>query len=321
MPLEFPKADDLRIVRSLCHFLFDSHQQRASVKSVTTWLGETAEELFGREWRRTRTYHYTSASYEFGLISKPDSHVFNLTKLGRTLVRCNPQLATPDEPLNKKEKKIFVKILPNCDAVSRLLALYMPSGQPPKSLEDFVECGQPVRMVRSTSDSFLLISANQQKHEIDRTEKGTFAWTLHNWLRCLELVDDVYEENSASYLFQDRTVRIFYPIRIGRLSVKELRELLIAEGRKRSDFISGFFIPELLATVCATRGIPKVEFLKTLVDLNDEDPINFHLEMMSKLRGDPRGPAYYKYLNFPEVRGVRRSHVCISPNILRIEKS
>jgi len=232
------------------------------------------------------------------------------------MVQCQPELLRIDTPLNRKEKKLFIRLLPQYGAVSRFLSLFMPSGRPPESLEEFVKSGKPVRMFRHSENTFLLMSANQEKHEIGRSEKGSFAWTLNNWLKMLDLIGDVYQETSASYILKEWPSRVFYPLRVTTLSVEELRRLLISEMQRRNEHVAIFFIPELLSTVCAKEGIPKLEFLRQLVQLHKSDPVNFHLEMMSALRVDSRGPAYYKYLNFPEVQGVRRSHVCVSMKAL-----
>src|SRR6185503_3144970 len=138
MALELPKADDLRIVRSLCHFLFRSNNRQATVEELGSWLAERAADGLGHEWRRTRVYHYTSAARELGLISKPNTHAFELTAKGCEMVEANPNLPLTLAPLNEGERVLFWELLPTYEAVRKALTLFMRSGIPPDSLDEFV---------------------------------------------------------------------------------------------------------------------------------------------------------------------------------------
>lgn len=312
MALELPKADDLRIVRSLCHFLFCSNNRIASVEDLGSWLADRAADGLGHEWRRTRVYHYTSAARELGLIAKPNPHAFELTAKGCEMVEANPNLLLPLAPLNEREKTLFWELLPTYEAVRRALTLFMRSGVEPNSLDEFVALGQAVRISRSANARYELKSASNQTHDLGLTEKGSFAWTLYSWLRTLDAADDIYEENTASFLLKERTIRVFYPVRIKSFFLEDLRARLLAEASQIKQPVAIFFIPQLLSDICANEGIRKLEFLNGLIELNSQDPIQFHLEMMSSLRRDSRGLQYYKYLNFPEVKGVLRSHLWVS---------
>jgi len=153
-------------------------------------------------------------------------------------------------------------------------------------------------------------TASNRSVTIDRTRKGSYAWTLFNWLRTLGIIDDLYKEKPQSFLMEENEVRIFYPIRRTDLSVATLKNMLVAKAAVEGRRVTMLYLPGLLKDLCANRGIPKHLFFRRLIELHQADPHHFHLEMMSSLRSDVRCK-HYRYENFPVVEGIRRSHVCV----------
>jgi hypothetical protein len=146
---------------------------------------------------------------------------------------------------------------------------------------------------------------------LTRDEKRTYAWSLFRWLRDVHILDDLFEEEPISFLVRGPEVRVFYPIKTRSISARTLRRILFSYFQKTSTRTAWLFIPELLVNIAAERGIPKRDFLDSLVALYREDPVTFHLEMTSSIRTDDRCVSHYHYSNYPIVAGVPRSHVRI----------
>ena len=314
MPLTSPRADELRIVRSMCHFLQARPDKTATVTAVSSWLVDSAKSLYaGKEWRKSRVYHYRSAFQDLGLGQKVDRHNFALTDEGRELVAARQELERVDAPLNDMERRLLGRALFKCKAVRTYLAFFMPDATPPGTEGEFAECGRPVRIARLNREQFSLATACGSTRTLDRTEKNTYVWTLHKWLRTVGLVDDVFAEERASFLLRGHEERVLYPLKCDGVSVQSVRELLLEEASNRVHALPALYIPELLVTVAVVHGIPKAAFLNTLVRLYEEDPLEFHLEMTTSLRTYlHRRRQLDSYENYPVVDGVPRSHVRIS---------
>src|SRR5688572_7803546 len=116
MSLELPRADDLRIVRSICHYLWNEAEKNCRVMAVQDWVAKIAGGHESR-WHRSRAYHYTSAAKELGLIFKNQRNYLKLTRQGREMITCHPGALDPKSPLNAEEKALFRQLLPKYDAV------------------------------------------------------------------------------------------------------------------------------------------------------------------------------------------------------------
>jgi hypothetical protein len=301
----------LRIVREICRFLGKQASATSSLDDLSSWVVRVAYLLFRRHWKRSRVYHYTSAAEEFGLIVKPDVHTVSLTPRGARLVALCSGDSDPASPLSGREKRALGHLLCRCGGLSCHLAFYMPTGRPPGSMSEFRRYAGAIRITRHDAKEYLLTTASGKSVCLSRAQKASHVWTLHGWLRALDMVDDLYEEDAASFLTLRREVRVFYPIRTKSFTTQELR-LLLAERAEANPACHGFlYIPELLVDVCVSRGIPRELFFARLLDLHRDDPIHCQLSMMSYLRSDPRRLQHYRYANFPEVDGVLRSHVCL----------
>src|SRR5947209_7349352 len=171
MPLELPRADDLRIVRSICHYLRSGTEKSCRVKAVQDWIAKVAAKP-GSSWHRSRAYHYTSAAKELGLISKGQKNQFKLTREGRRMIWCHPGAIDPKSPLNAEEKSLFRELLTNYEAVRHYLAFYMPEGNAPDSLAEFVRAGKPIQIERFRPEAYKLKTASARELEIERPEKG-----------------------------------------------------------------------------------------------------------------------------------------------------
>lgn len=305
MSLQLPRADDLRVVRSLCHFMNQKPKRRAAVQEVSDFL------IQRHPWARSRIYHYTSAVCELGLAMKYSVHNFALTSAGHKLATIQPEVR-PEAPLNEGEKSLISSLLTNSKIFTDYLALYMPTGRPPSSVAEFIRQGKPIKIVRSEDDHYILTSASSKCLILDKSQKRSYSWTLFGWLRALDLADDVYKEDVDSFLFQEREVRVLYPIRKHSLTPKTIKSMLLDRTKAHDSDICLFYIPDLLANLCADEGIPKSKFLNALVTLYHHEPSYFHLGAMSSLRSDDRCKAHYGYLNFPVVNGIMRSHVCVT---------
>ena len=124
--------------------------------------------------------------------------------------------------------------------------------------------------------------------------------------------NSVYKENVDSFLFQEKEVRVFYPLRKYSMTHQIMKSLLLHRTEARDKDLCLLYIPDLLSTLCANEGIPKEKFLNALVKLYKQEPSDFHLEAMSSLRSDDRCKSHYGYINFPIVNGIMRSHVCVT---------
>ena len=308
MSLELPRADDLRILRSLCHFLAQQHGKRSSLHELETWLRSPPSRA--TPWKRSRAYHYTSAARELNLVQVTNAGTWKLTTYGRKLATCREGRVRLDTSLNEAEKALFRLLIPKYGAVRKYLAYYMPGGKRPTSVDDFVKRGRPIELVKSGPSQYAMLTASNRSITIDRTRKGSYAWTLFNWLRTLGIIDDLYKEKPQSFLLEENEVRIFYPVRSTDLSVAALRNMLVAKATTQGHRVTMLYLPRLLREFCAARGIPEHLFFRRLIQLHHTDPHHFHLEMMSSLRSDSRCK-HYRYENFPVVEGVRRSHVCV----------
>jgi hypothetical protein len=308
MSLELPRADDLRVIRELCYYASTKPDETIEVGSLQRWLSTHAPG-HDAQWKRARAYHYTSAAIEFNLLARCYLNRVTLTRIGRSLAELHAPDCTFRCPLSEEEKQLFREVLPNSDAVRSYLAIYMPEGRPPESISQFTKYGRPIALVRCSAQKFELATPGKGHRFIERTEKASIAWTLYVWLRDLDLVDDLYHERPTSFLVGDREARMFYPIRTKNLKTKALRNLLVRYASAAGNKLAVYYLPDLLANVCARRGIPKKLFLEKLVELFEEEPSHFHLEMMSSLRSDKRCGRHYRYQNFPEVAGVMRSHL------------
>ena len=307
MPLQLPRADDLRLVRALCQFLSQLPNGHATVQDVSNFLSK----INRNQWKRSRIYHYTSAICELKLATKFSIHTFALTSKGYELASIQPN-ARPETPLSEGEKILLRTLLTNSKTVAAYLALYMPTGKPPITVTEFIQRGKPIRIVRSKNGQFVLTSASSKSTTLDKSQKRSFSWTLFNWLRTLDLADDVYKENVDSFLFQEKEVRVFYPLRKYSMTHQIMKSLLLHRTEARDKDLCLLYIPDLLSTLCANEGIPKEKFLNALVKLYKQEPSDFHLEAMSSLRSDDRCKSHYGYINFPIVNGIMRSHVCVT---------
>lgn len=312
MPLQSPRADDLRVIRSLCQFMSRQRDGCATVQDVSDFLSKIGNRANGHEWKRSRIYHYTSAACELKLAEKASFHTFALTSLGYQLANIHPE-AQLETPLSQNEKILISTLLISSKIVADYLALYMPTGRPPKTVTEFIQRGKPIRIVRSDNGQFVLTSASSKCITLDKSQKRSLAWTLFNWLRALDLADHVYKEDVDSFLFWEREeVRVFYPIRKRSVTPQVIKKMILDRTEAHDNDICLLYIPDLLVNLCANEGIPKGEFLNTLVRLYQHEPSSFHLEIMSSLRSDNRCKAHYGYLNFPVVNGIMRSHVCVT---------
>lgn len=310
MSLALPRADDLRVVCLICRFLEARPDKRATLSALSAWLADN-----GFDWKRSRIYHYTSACRDLGLAWKPSRSVIALTEVGSELAE---EGGDDWRELTARQKRLVQEALPHCETVARYLALFMPDGQPPSSLALFRTEGQPISIVGRHDGSFILTDASGTGTQLDRNTKRSYAWTLYGWLRTLDLADSVYHEDVAGFFRLSRfEKRVFYPLKRECLSIRELREVLVDEARHQASPVdsTSFFIPDLLAGLCARAGMPKEKFLSLLVELVEDYPSRFHLEMMSSLRMDERCAEHYRYENFPRVDGVYRSHLWVNASL------
>jgi hypothetical protein len=193
------------------------------------------------------------------------------------------------------------------------MALFMRDGLPPASVSDFRARGGPIQVVTLGKRRYEILRADGTSIEIDRTRKMTYAWTLYRWLRMLGVLDDLYLECPASFIDVSlREVRAFFPIRHAHVTSKTFRKWVMKQFSSEDDPIPRVYIPDVLQKICTTFGVPKKACLACIVDLHQSDPIGFPLEMMSSLRADNRCPSHYGYHIFPEVQGIRRSHLWIN---------
>ena len=313
MSLELPRADDLRILRSLCHYVFDLPEHTVSVELVRLWLSERARRATRRAWKKSRIYHYTSAARELGLLCKKDWHHFCLTSDGERMAECRGLGRSIAGRLTRDEKELFATILPKYPAVREYMALFMPDRLPAATVSDFLARGRPIRVVTLGRKRYQMLLADGTSLQIDRVRKMSYAWTLYRWFHTLGILDDLYIERPASFLDDSKhEVRAFFPIRHTHITTGVFRKWVVEQFSSESDAISRVYIPEVLEKICTTYGVPKKRCLSCIVDLHESDPIRFPLEMMSSLRADPRCLNHHGYENFPEVQGIRRSHLWIN---------
>jgi len=313
--LELPRADDLRLLRDICHFLHSQECDQSSSHRLSEWLGSYARELFTREWKRSRIYHYTSAAQALDLMKKIDNQHFSLTEAGHVLVECRDD--TPDhvDVLNSSERHILMSCIFRSQSTQRYLSFYMPSALPPQSPTAFVRKARPIKIVRSNRRAFTLTTASGAIIELTSSEKKSYAWTLFNWLKTLALVDDIYSEHPASFIVREAECRVFYPVRTTELNVEDMKDILLKKARASKQRVVYYYIPELLLDVCTNHCIAKRAFQEGLVRLYKQEPSRFYLLMMSCLRSDDRCFRHYNYDNFPRVNGVMRSHLCIRMDV------
>jgi hypothetical protein len=312
MSLQLPRADNLRIIRALCGHLAGLPGQRAALHSIHHWLESVANEVYSHSWKRSRVYHYTSAAQDLTLIDKADTHTVVLSPLGQALAETCSSADALRSPLHGAEKAILARAMLESAAARQYLALYMPDGLPPSSVADFKRRGRSLTMVCSSPDHYDLRTAADATVVLRGADKKAYAWTLYNWVRSLDLADDMYRETPASFLLKERTVRVFYAIRQPALDAPALQSILLVDAELSNQRLRTYYIPELVLRVATSHGVPKLTVIRALVDLHQSDPVQFQLEMMSSLRSDARCKAFYHYENFPTVHGVLRSHLCMS---------
>lgn len=313
--LELPRADDLRLLRDICHFLHLQEYEQSSAHSLCHWLASCARGSFAREWKKSRIYHYTSAAQALDLMQKLDNHHFGLTDAGHELVECRDDTPDPETVLSSGEQRILMSCIFHSQSTQRYLSFYMPSALPPQSPAAFAREAKPIKIVRRDQRAFALTTASGEVIEITPAEKKSYAWTLFNWLKTLTLVDDIYSEHPASFILKDVECRVFYPVRTAMLNVEDMKDILLKKARASKQRIVFYYIPELLLDICTTHGIAKRAFQDALLRLHKQEPVRFYLLMMSRLRSDDRCSRHYSYDNFPRVNGVMRSHICIRMDV------
>lgn len=313
--LELPRADDLRLLRNICHFLHSQEHGRSTIQGLCQWLSSCAHEVFTRDWKKSRIYHYTSAALALDLMHKLDEHHFALTGPGHELVECRNAPPTPTAVLSPAERHVLMACIFRSQAMQRYLSFYMPRGQPPQSPAAFARKAKPIALVRHDERSFALTTASGEMIALTPSEKKSYAWTLFNWLKTLGLVDDIYSEHPASFILRAPERRVFYPVQPRPIAVADIERILIERARKLRRRVVLFYIPELMLEVCTAHRIPKQVFQDALLTLNKQDPVRFNLIMMSRLRSDDRCLRHYRYDNFPRVKGILRSHLCIRADL------
>jgi len=305
MPLDSPRASHLAYLKDLVVLI--------SNKEIT--IQRQFDDFLMRRmgWLRTRRYHYLSALRDLHFIHTDKGAIY-LDTLGHELAEVAKYQDFSILELEEKEKKVFKQALIHHKPFNDFMSMFISSGEEFQDYGQLFAIGEKVIFKPNTrAKQWVVITASQREVHMSRSHVVGIIWTLKNWARILDIIDEIYLERAKANSF-GREYRVFYPIKtriqdLDRDSFREKINTMIAENCD-SPYIP---ISLLMSDFCLQYYTSTSTFVERVVDLYSSFPHLYWLEKSNVIYIDRRPHSLlrnypeHRYTNYPRVTDVYRS--------------
>lgn len=300
MALSSPRADSLSIICDLV--LLISQKKIIDTRSLRQLLTVPQSKDGFPKWGRTRQYHYTSALRDFKLVEML-RHKIELTSQARVLARVVDFGNLIRRRLNEGEKTFLRNHLLSYDPLRAFLTKFLLTSKQFEGYEQLITDGGIIIFEKDkVTGTERLIKANGEPELLPKACIYEVKWTLKNWCKELELIDEIFLEHSMDNV-GDRHRRVFFPlkIRVDDLTVNDFRSRIDSLIRTRQYAGKFIRISMLMYDFCTTYFLSVKGFQYLLGELYRELPNKYRLEKISSVYIDERPHRVNGYTNYPKI--------------------
>ena len=315
MTLISPRASHLAYIKDLVVLI--SNEEMTIQRQLDDFLARRMG------WLRTRRYHYLSALRDLHFIRTEKGTIY-LDTFGYELAKVAKYKDFSALELEEKEKEIFKQALRHHEPFVDFMSMFISSGERFQDYEQLLALGKRAIFKPNTRvRQWVVITASQREVRMTKAHVVGIIWTLKNWARILDIIDEIYLERAKANSF-GRDYRVFYPIKtriqdLDQDSFREKIDTLIAENYESS------YIPIslLMNDFCLRYYTSTSTFVDRLVDLYRSFPHLYWLEKSNVTYIDRRPHCLlrnypeHRYTNYPRVTDVYRSVFVVRDELYR----
>lgn len=315
MGLVSPRASHLAYLKDLVILI--SNKEITNQRQLDDFLA------MRMKWLRTRRYHYLSALRDLHFIRTEEGIIY-LDTLGHELAKVAKYQDFSVLELEETEKEIFKQALKHHEPFVEFMSMFISSGERFEGYDQLLSFGNKAIFKPNTREGqWLVITASQCEVHMSKSRVIGIIWTLKNWARILDVIDEIYLERAKADSF-GRDYRVFYPIKIrnqdlDRASFRDKIDNLIAE-KYESQYIP---ISILMNDFCLKYYTSTSTFVEFAVDLYRSFPHLYWLEKSNVIYIDRRPHTLlrkypeHRYTNYPRVTDVYRSMFVVRDELYR----
>lgn len=333
MPLSSPRADNLSFMRDILILI--------SRGEITDWA--SFEDYLSKKkgWKKARRYHYLSALRELHFI-KEQKNFIKLEEAGKKIVQIGASsfgdLNELSSSLSEQEKEFFRNYLLYYPNFVRFLSFFLENKEMLNNYSTFLSKAKVIGFEFDKNElnktivgqdgnkkrlsGWKLIKSNDESESLSITERHEIMWTLKNWGKRLDLIDEIWIPKFRDY--PNRFQKILFPIKVreGKINLdifQEWLDELIREYNYSSNYIP---IPILMYDFCTNYFVNVKTFQRFLCLLYFRSPGEYYLDKISRAFIDERlhrigrgkeqkREDWSNYTNYPKVDDFYRSHLVV----------
>lgn len=300
MALSSPRADNLSII---CDLVFLISRGKISDIKAFQELTTTFRVKGGyAPWKKTRQYHYISALRDLKLVDIRKSGIILMPE-GRELAELVDFGGLERRELNKDEKAFLRDHLRSYSPFVSFLGKFLVTSKEFESYQQLLVDGGVV-IFEKDDEKLLerLIKPNGESEPLPKARIYEIKWTLKNWCKDLDLIDEVFLERGMENI-GERHRRVFFPLKI------KLTDLSLDDFRSRIDYLlmtklykeNRVRIPLVMYDFCTTYFLSIKGFHYLLSKLYQTIPNRYRLEKISSVYIDERPHRVNGYTNYPKI--------------------